>query len=231
MIHTLFIRTKYYGLICLFVFLLCSFANAQLQPALADSFFNFINANKNRASVYITRNDTVLARLNENKLMPLASTLKILVAIEFAQQSTHETINENSYVHLDELNKYYIPNTDGGAHPAWLEYAKNKKEIKGDSVKLIDVARGMTMFSSNANTDFLMDLLGFDNVKDNIILFKLKQHTAIYPLAGSMFLYQIPKKSIIVKPYSENNHYRTTEYKLFKIIGVSGTLFKKYNSI
>jgi D-alanyl-D-alanine carboxypeptidase len=168
---------------------------AQLQPDKADSLLNFINANKNRASVYITRNDTVISRLNENKLMPLASTVKIMVAIEFAQQSAHEMINENSYVRLGELDKYYIPDTDGGAHPAWLKYAEDNKLLKGDSVRLVDVARGMIMFSSNANTEYLMDLLGFDNVKDNISLFKLKQHTAIYPLVGSLFLYQVPRKS------------------------------------
>lgn len=183
------------GLIYLLILLLINTTVAQLQPAKADSFFNFINANKTRASVYITRNDEVIANLNENKLMPLASTVKIMVALEFAQQAVKHVIRENSYVALSELDKYYIPNTDGGAHPAWLKYAKDTKVLKGDSVKLIDVARGMIMFSSNANAEYLMDLLGFDNVKDNIALFGLKQHTAIYPLVGSIFLYQIPKKS------------------------------------
>ena len=170
-------------------------ASGQLQPALADSFVHFIQANKSRASVYITRNDTAISRLNENKLMPLASTVKILVAIEFSQQMAHEMINENSFVQLSEIDKFYIPNTDGGAHEAWLDYARKTKAIEGDSVRLVDVARGMTMFSSNANTEYLMSILGFDNIKDNISLFKLKQHTAIYPLVGSLFIYQIPKKS------------------------------------
>lgn len=182
-----------------------NFSFAQLKPALADSFLNFINTNKNRASLYITHNDEVIANLNENKLMPLASMVKIMIAIEFAQQAAKELINENSYVSLKELDKYYIPNTDGDAHPAWLKYAKDTRVLKGDSVKLVDVARGMIMFSSNANAEYLMDLLGFDNVKDNIALFNLKQHTAIYPLVGSLFLYQIPKKS--------------TEEKLIKSLG------------
>lgn len=199
------------------LFLLCLLAGstsfAQLKPALADSFLNFINANKNRASVYITRNDTAIASLNENKLMPLASTVKIMVAIEFAQQSAHDLINENSYIPLSELDRYYIPGTDGGAHNAWLEYAKNNKELKDGTVKLVDVARGMIIFSSNANTEYLMDLLGFDSVKENIALFNLKQHTAIFPIVGSMFLYQVPGKS--------------SESKLIKTI--SGYSDKKYS--
>jgi D-alanyl-D-alanine carboxypeptidase len=123
-------------------------------------------------------------------------------------------INENSYVKLEELEKYYIPDTDGGAHPAWLEYAKAHNEIKDGTVKLVDVARGMMMFSSNANADYLMDLLGFDNVKDNIALFKLKQHTAIYPLAGSMFIYQVPKKSTEDKLIKELSKYSDKKYSM-----------------
>ena len=195
MTATLLLRTKYLILIFFIIFLCSNNSNAQLQPALADSFFNFINANRTRASVYISRNDTVIARLNENKLMPLASTFELLIAIEFAQQSTHEMINENSYAKLEDLEKFYIPDSSLGTYPAWLEYAKTQNEIKDGRIKLVDVARGMMMFNSNANADYLMDILGFDNVKDNITLFKLKQHTAIYPLAGSMFIYQIPKKS------------------------------------
>lgn len=203
-------KKQFYKLIMVNVVFLLSlftgnFSFAQLKPALADSFLNFINANKNRASVYITHNDEVIASLNENKLMPLASTVKIMIAIEFAKQVAQEVINENSYVSLKELDRYYIPNTDGDAHPTWLQYVKDTRVLKGDSVKLVDVARGMIMFSSNANTEYLMDLLGFDNVKDNIALFNLKQHTAIYPLVGSLFLYQIPGKS--------------TEDKLIKSLG------------
>jgi D-alanyl-D-alanine carboxypeptidase len=167
--------------------------NLQAQQY-ADSMLSFITQNKNRASIYLVRNDTVLAKLNENKLMPLASTVKIMVAVEFAKQAGSGIIDEDSYVAVSELNKYYLPNTDGDAHPHWLEYEKKQQHIKQDSIKLMDVARGMIIFSSNANTEYLMDLLGLDNVKNNIQLFGLKQHTAIFPLVSSLFVYQNPKK-------------------------------------
>lgn len=214
MTNIFFLRTKHGLFVFSFLFLFSSYGHAQLQPALADSFLNFIKLNPARSSVYITHNDSVVARLNENKLMPLASTVKILIAIEFAQQSAHEMINENSYVKLQELEKYYLPGTDGGAHPAWLAYAKAHNEIKNDAVKLVDAARGMMMFSSNANADYLMDLLGFDNVKDNISLFKLQQHTAIHPLAGSMFTYQVPKKSSEDKLIKALSKYSDKKYSM-----------------
>ena len=201
-------------LILLFAFSGIGIANAQIAADKADSLYNFLNTHRDRASIYVTQNDTVLIRLNENKLMPLAGSVMILIAIEFAQQSAHSVINENGYVQLQDIEKFYIPDTDGGAYPNWIEYAKANNEIKDDVVKLVDVARGMMMFSSNANADYLMDLLGFDNVKDNISLFKLKQHTAIFPLAGSLFIYQIPKKSSEEKLMKSLSKYSNKKYSM-----------------
>jgi D-alanyl-D-alanine carboxypeptidase len=187
---------------------------AQSQPALADSFYNFINANRTRASVYITRNDTVVARLNENQLMPLAGAVKLLVAIEFAQQSTHEMINENSYSKLEDVEKFYMPVADSIGYASWLAYLKTNNEIKDGKVKLVDIARGMMMFDCNANADYLMDVLGFDNVKDNISLFKLDKHTAIYPFAGAMFIYQLPKKTTEDKLIKSLAKYSDKKYSM-----------------
>lgn len=178
----------------LYLFSLLFFVQyAGVAQAPADQLLDFIVKNKARASLYLVQNDTVLAHLNENKLMPLASTVKMMVAIEFAKQAAQNVVHAEDYVALQELDKYYLANTDGGAHPNWITYEKQLGHIKNDSIKLIDVARGMIIFSSNANTEYLMDLLGFDNVKNNIQLFGIKQHTAIYPLVASLFMYQNPK--------------------------------------
>ncbi len=160
----------------------------------ADSMLQFIIANKDRASLYVTKNDTLQARLNENKLMPLASTVKLMIAIEFAKQAGSYIINEDSLIALVELDRYYLPNTDGGAHTAWLAYEKTIGHLKKDSVHLIDIAKGMMMFSSNANAEYLLDLVGMDNVKSNVQLFGLDNHTAIFPIVSSLMLYQNPRK-------------------------------------
>lgn len=159
----------------------------------ADSLLNFIKLNKNRSSLCLHKNGGLAARLNEDKLMPLASTVKIIIAVEFAKQAANKIFNEEGYISLKELDKYYIPNTDGDAHPNWIKYERNLGHIRQDSVKMIDIARGMIMFSSNANAEYLMDTLGFDNVKTNLPLFALTKHTAIFPLVSSLFIYQNPK--------------------------------------
>lgn len=210
-----YLRSSKYGLL-IFMFAVLSgmYAQAQLDAAKADSLFYFIKANPLRSAVYITKNDTVVARLNENKLMPLASTVTMLVAIEFAQQSTHEQINENTFVPVADVEKFYIPFIDSTAFNTWLDRAKAGNEIKNGSIKLVDIARGMIMYGCYTNADYLMDILGFDAVKDNINLLKLKQHTAIYPFAGSLFTFHIPKKSSEDKLLKSLSKYSDKKYSM-----------------
>ncbi|MBA2249725.1 MAG: serine hydrolase [Chitinophagaceae bacterium] len=194
----------------LFFFLLAS-TNLFAQSA-ADSMLNFIRQNKTRTSLYLQKNGNAIAALNENTLMPLASTVKILVAVEFAKQAAFKVFDENKYVSLKELDKYYLANTDGGAHPNWIKYETNLGNIKNDSARLIDIAKGMIIFSSNANTEFLMDLLGVDNVNGDIRMFGIKKHTPVYPLVSSLFLYQDPKNIKEDKIIEEIKYLNNVQY-------------------
>lgn len=174
-----------------FTFLFAGFAlcvHAQIDPVL-----KFIQDNPEKSSVYLIRNDTALAQLNENRLMPLASTVKLMVAIEFAKQAGAGIFDTSKLVALRELDRYYISGTDGNAHPSWIKYEKSMNHILNDSARLIDIARGMMMFSSNANTEYLMDVLGIQQINNNISLLQLKQHTPIYPIVAALFMYQNPK--------------------------------------
>ena len=198
-----------------------------------NDFLQFIVKNKNKCALYLTENDSVVAKLNENKIMPLASTVKILVAIEYAKQVAKNIIAEDDMVALADLDRYYIPNTDGNAHPNWLTYEKNANHIIGDSIQLLDVARGMIMHSSNANTEYLMELLGLDNVNSNIKILGLKNHTAIYPLVASLFMYQSPRKNTEkeilkgIKKLSEEQYCRFI-FDMHKALAYDTLLKQKY---
>lgn len=175
----------------LFILILISLTSKAQSKA--DMMLDFMTKNKNNFSIFLQKNDTTVAAYNENKLMPLASTVKILVAIEFAKQAAAHVIEVGDAVALADLDRYYLANTDGGAHPAWLDYEGKQNHIFNDSINLIDVARGMILFSSNANTEFLMDLLGLDNIQNDIPMLGIKQHTSVFPLVASLFIYQNPK--------------------------------------
>ncbi len=159
----------------------------------ADSLLNYIITHKSQAALYLTSNDTVIAKLNETKQMPLASTVKILVAIEFARQAAKHDIDENTLIALADLDRYYLPYTDGNAHPDWLAHEKSIGHITNDSIILLNVARGMIQFSSNANTEYLMDLLGLDNIQKVATTLKVAKHSKVYPIVSSLFMYQNPK--------------------------------------
>ena len=164
-------------------------AQAQTDPIL-----QFIQEHPEKSAVYLIRNDSVVASLNEKKLMPLASTVKLILAIEFAKQAGAGVIDTARKVALKDLEKFHIRGTDGNAHPTWIQYEKSKGHITNDSVALIHVARGMIMFSSNANTEYLMDVLGIDQVNQNLSLLQLNPHTPVYPIVAALFLYQNPKE-------------------------------------
>lgn len=165
-----------------------------LKAQNADSILNFIVSHKNNSSVYIQKGDTVIASHNENKMMPLASTCKIMVALEFAKQAAFHVFDPDSKVALKDLDKYYLPLTDGNAHPQWIKYEKENGLVINDSVSLLNVARGMIMFSSNANTEYLMDLLGLNNINSNYHQMGIKDFTPVYYFVSALMLYQNPRK-------------------------------------
>jgi D-alanyl-D-alanine carboxypeptidase len=171
------------------------FCNKVLAQNNADNFLNFIKQNRSRIAVSLVENDSVLVKLNENKKMPLASTVNILTALEFSKQVAKNVILIDAKVALAEIERYYLPSIDGVAYNKWLAYETTSGHIIKDSIQLLDVARGMMMYSCNANTEFLMQTLGLDNINNNIEMLGLKKHSVIYPVVASYFMYQNPKKT------------------------------------
>lgn len=195
----------------LFIILIVSSTVAIAQSE-ADSLLTFIQKHADNSSLRLQRNDSLLVSLNTNKVMPLASTVKIMVALEFAKQASHDIFDPNKLVALSDLEKYYIPNTDGNAHPHWIDYEKKNGNINADSVSLMEVAKGMMMFSSNANTEYLMDLLGLQNINQNYKLLSIKSYTPAYYLVSSLFLYQNPKEKAEDKVLKQIRSLSTLDY-------------------
>lgn len=119
---------------------------------------------------------------------PLASVVKTIIAIEFANQVVEGKIDPDEQIPLVELEKFYLVNTDGGAHPNWLKEMKDGDQIKNDAVSLQEVAKGMIMFSSNTNTDFLLDKLGPESINHVIESLGLENHAPVYPLVSSLLV-------------------------------------------
>ena len=89
---------------------------------------------------------------------PLASTMKVLVLVEYARQVEAGLLDPAERVPLDSVGVYYVPLTDGGAHCQALAVHRTED----GTVALDEVARMMVRFSSNAATDYLIARLGRD---------------------------------------------------------------------
>ncbi len=147
---------------------------------------NFIKDNPDRAAIKLVRNDDLIVEKNHNKIMPLASTVKVILAIEYAVQASENKIDPEEKISLDELSIFYIPNTDGGAHSQWLKSVKDK--IKDNKIKTSEIVKGMITHSSNANTEWLADRLGIDNINGRINRLGLKNHTDYYNIVSALFV-------------------------------------------
>jgi D-alanyl-D-alanine carboxypeptidase len=151
-----------------------------------DYVARFALENPDKSAMMIVRNDTVLIQQNIEKQMPLASTVKLIIAIEFTEQAAKGLIDPEEKVAKKELLNYYVPNTDGGAHTNWADSDETLEY--GDSIPLKNVAKGMIQYSSNANAEWLMERLGLDNINEQLEKLDFKHHTPIYPIVSSLFI-------------------------------------------
>lgn len=155
---------------------------AQSNNVIAD----FISKNPDKSAIYLVQDGKGLTDINADRKMPLASTVKIIIAVEYAYQAAEGKIDPMQWIDTDELDKYYIPNTDGDAHPKWLVYMKAMTKMRNGKIQLEEVAKGMIDFSSNANTEYLLDLLGLDNVNKRLTTLGLTEHDSLYYFVSSL---------------------------------------------
>lgn len=217
------------GLSYLFEFIIITAAFILTIGAAIVLYFKKINNNpfiaidyakkrreKKDVSLIITRNQTELVSINPDITMPLASTVKIIVAIEFARQASKNIIDVNTSIPNEQLLKYYLEGTDGGAHKLWINKFNNKP-----SYTLKEIAIGMIAFSSNANTEFLMDYLGLNTINKVPETLNLSHHTMIFPIVSSLHIpsyisqkEQIKKKDQLLKRLTEMPEKEYIDYSL-----------------
>ena len=153
-----------------------------------DYVANFITKYPDKSALFWVRNDSLIAQKNPDQKMPLASTVKIIIATEFAEQVSSGKINPAEKVPLGELARFYIAETDGGAHPAWLKQMKEKNLAADGTASLLEIAKGMIRHSSNANTEYLMWRLGLREINENLTTLGLMKHDSLYPFVSALYV-------------------------------------------
>ncbi|CAM1372689.1 serine hydrolase [Tenacibaculum xiamenense] len=173
------------GIIVLILIILGGIGTSYFKPN-KNTVLNFIKENPEKTSIKLIRNDTLIIEKNPNKMMPLASAVKIIIAIEYAEQAANGLINPDEAVPLSDLNHYYVPNTDGGAQKNWLIKVKDK--IQDEKIAIREIVKGMISFSSNANTEWLCKKLGLQNINDRLDSLGIKNHSEIYYIVSALFV-------------------------------------------
>lgn len=136
---------------------------------------NYLEKHKDKLSITLKENGQDTLAINSEEKFPLASTLKIIIAFNFVKGAMNNKISITDKVKLDELEKFYIQDTDGGAHSNWKRFINYSTEVS-----LFEIAKGMMQFSSNACTDFLLNKIGIDVINESIEALQLNHDKITY---------------------------------------------------
>ncbi|MEW5868709.1 MAG: serine hydrolase [Chloroflexota bacterium] len=139
----------------------------------------------------------------ENADLPLvvASTMKIIVLAAYEDAVARGEFDPGEQVAMVDLERYYLPVTDGGAHAAGLASLGLAADASGfardqnATIGLDDVARIMMHNSGNAETDYLIARLGAERIASVMALAGLEQHTPLQPVLGitlALFNHEVP---------------------------------------
>jgi hypothetical protein len=118
----------------------------------------------------------------------LASTMKVAILAAYEYAVAQGEINPGEQVPVADLERYYLPKTDGNAHIQGLASLGIKTDALGFasdlSMKLSidDIARIMIHYSGNAEADYLIERLGAEKVNS---IPGLDHQAPIRPILGT----------------------------------------------
>jgi D-alanyl-D-alanine carboxypeptidase len=138
---------------------------------------------------------------NADTPLVLASTLKTVILAAYETAVERGELDPNELVAIGDLEAYYLPQTDGGAHVAGLAslgLAANADGFARDqaaTISLDEIARIMIHNSGNAETDYLMARLGAERIAATLSAAGMEQHTPFHSILGitlAMFNHEAP---------------------------------------
>ena len=133
---------------------------------LVTSYFRYTSAGAVRAYLDKNPNETAIACFdpaspaagfyrNETEPFPLAATFKLVLLAAYAEETANRRLDPQELIPVSELERFYLPGTDGGAHDEFL-----KAQGSATRLELDTVVTGMLSYSSNAAADYLLSRLG-----------------------------------------------------------------------
>ncbi len=183
-------------------------------------FLNQANRQKNALAEYIRANPGAAAIVaytvdeqgqpvndgsgvfyNADTPLVLASAMKSVILVAYADAVERNELDPNEQIAIADLEKYYVPQTDGGAHKAGLAALGLAVDADGFAqdqtakIALDDIARIMIHNSGNAETDYLMARLGPERIAATMAAAGMEHHTPFHTILGitlAMFNHEGP---------------------------------------
>ncbi|MGA9872087.1 MAG: serine hydrolase [Rhodococcus sp. (in: high G+C Gram-positive bacteria)] len=136
-----------------------------------DGWIGLIEQQPNSVSLIVDdgRGRTVEHRADEQQ--PLASAVKVVHLAAYGRAVAAGELDPDEQISLLDWERWYVPGTDGGAHPAALD----RLGLPNDGIAATDLARtvrlddmvsAMIQESDNAVPDYLRFRLGADAIAD-----------------------------------------------------------------
>lgn len=180
------------------------------NPQTSEQMLEFIRQHAANTSMvsYSTNSDGSInqadpvIQFNAEMPLPLASTMKIVVLASYAQAVEAGTLDPEEPIAIADWERWYWPNTDGGAHPAALKRLEIPADQRGfasdpqKTVPLKTLTQAMIFESDNAATDYLIDRLGMAALDQTIKTLGMQQQTKILPIMGLFLLVMNPDAPI-----------------------------------
>lgn len=114
--------------------------------------------------------------------MPLASVSKLVQLVAYGDAVEVGLLDPDQPVPLEDLEQFYLPRSDLGAHTRAL------RELDEDNVSLKDVVWMTMRYSANSSADYLHHLLGQTLIEQTIIDLGMEKHSALCPFIGRFLI-------------------------------------------
>ncbi len=124
--------------------------------------------------------------LNADAPMPLASVVKVVNLVAYAEAVDEGRIDPAAWIPLAEMDRAYLPGMDLGSHRRAIRALEEQGLIAGEppATPMEEIPTMMIRYSSNAATDYLHLLVGQEEVEMTAISLGLTSQTAPCPWIG-----------------------------------------------
>ena len=135
-----------------------------------DGWLGYIAAHRSDVALSVdngmdTRGLGTRVVLRSDEQQPLASAAKVVHLAAYGRAVAQRLVRADDLVRVGDWERWYLPGSDGGAHPRAL----NRAGVANDGIRAVDPQRTVTLDtivssmiqeSDNAAADFLRDRLG-----------------------------------------------------------------------